>query len=245
METALSKERKTLADYPITDKWKPKHPELIQVYTYGTPNGVKIPIALEEMDLPYEVHHIPLNDEGVKSPDFLSLNPNNKIPAIIDPNVDPEGVDGDAIGIFESGAILTYLANKTGQLCGIGQAGRSQILQWLFFQVGGIGPMLGQFGYFHVFDGKDIEDPRPRERFLNEAKRLLNVLNVQLENNEWLAGDYSIADIATGPWLECIERFYKAGDVLELNSFSHVADYIDRFKTRPAVIKGWEVASVT
>ena len=228
-----------LFDFLITQRWRPSHPDHIQAYTFGTPNGVKIPIALEELGLCYEVHRVPLNDEGVKSPEFLSLNPNNKIPAIID----PEGPDGPPIGLFESGAILVYLAEKTGRLFGSNQSQRYEILQWLMFQIGGVGPMFGQFGYFYAFNGKEIEDPRPLERYLNETKRLLNVIDKQLEGRMWLVDDYSIADIAIGPWLETIERFYKAGAATKYRRFTQVVNYVNRFKDRSAVVKGWSVLS--
>ncbi|MEM1421079.1 MAG: glutathione S-transferase N-terminal domain-containing protein [Pseudomonadota bacterium] len=228
-----------LANFPITERWAPSHLDRLQLYSHGTPNGVKVSIALEELRLPYEVHRVPLSDEYVKSPEFLSLSPNNKIPAIID----PDGPGGEPIGLFESGAILIYLAAKTGRLAGSSEAERYEILQWLFFQVGGVGPMLGQFGFFHAFGGKDIEDPRPRDRYLNETRRLLNVIDGRLEGREWIAGDYSIADIALGPWLETIERFYKAEEITGYDFRPRVVDYVARFKTRPAVMRGWSVLS--
>ena len=166
---------------------------------------------------------------------FLSLNPNNKIPAIID----PDGPDGQPIGLFESGAILLYLAEKSGKLLGQNAAEKAKVLQWLFFQVGGVGPMFGQLGYFHAFAGKEIEDPRPRERYIQEAKRLLNVVEQQLQDQDWIAGEYSIADIALVPWLDTIERFYRAGEEVELEKFKQVQAYIKRFNLRPAVQKGW------
>ena len=227
----------TLADHPITQRWAPTNPDVIQLYSFGTPNGVKASIALEELGLPYEAHRVTLKDEDVKSEAFLSLNPNNKIPAIIDPN----GPDGRPIALFESGAILIYLAEKTGKLLGSTPTERYHILQWLMFQMGGVGPMLGQLGFFYAFAGKEIEDPRPRERYINEAKRLLNVVNGQLDGRDWIAGDYSIADIAIGPWLHTIERFYKATEVTEYFSFTRVVDYVARFNARPAVERGWAV----
>lgn len=221
--------------YPIAQRWPAKDPSKLQLYSLGTPNGVKVSIALEELQLPYEAHRVTLTESDVKSAEFLSLNPNNKIPAIIDPN----GPDGQPIGLFESGAILIYLAEKSGKLMGKNPVEKAKVIQWLMFQMGGVGPMFGQFGYFHAFAGKEIEDPRPKERYTNEVKRLLNVINQQLEGQDWIAGDFSIADIAIVPWLETIERFYNAGSVTELSRFKHVNDYIERFKQRPSVQAGW------
>ena len=226
-------------DFPITGKWPPTHPDRIQLYSFGTPNGVKISIALEELGLPYEVHRITLSDENVKSPEFLSLSPNNKIPAIID----PAGPDGEAIGLFESAAILEYLAAKAGRLIGSNQTQRYETLTWLMFQIGSVGPMFGQFGFFHAFGGKEIEDPRPRDRYLSEVQRLLCFIDRQLEDRDWIAGDYSIADIALGPWLQSIPRFYKAEDITGYSQLPRVVDYVDRFSARPAVINGWSVLS--
>lgn len=217
--------------FPINSRWPAENPEVIQLYSFPTPNGVKVSIALEEMGLPYEAHKVTLADADVKSPEFLSLNPNNKIPAIID----PDGPDGKPIGLFESGAILVYLAEKTGKLMPQG-AGKYEVQKWLFWQMGGLGPMLGQLGFFYKFAGAEIEDPRPRERYINEAKRLLGVLNGALEGREWVAGEYSIADIAIAPWLNGIE-FYGAREVLEWDSFKNLQPYLDRFYARPAVEK--------
>ncbi|MEM7171961.1 MAG: glutathione S-transferase N-terminal domain-containing protein [Pseudomonadota bacterium] len=227
------------ANFPITEKWPPSHPDRIQLYSFATPNGVKISIVLEELELPYEVHRVPLNDETVKSPAFLSLSPNNKIPALID----PDGPLGRPIGLFESAAILEYLADKAGRLLGSSEAERYEILAWLMFQIGSVGPMFGQFGFFHVFGGKEIEDPRPHERFLVEVQRLLGVIDRRLTGRDWIVGDYSIADIALGPWLQCIARFYKAEEVTGLSQMPHVIDYVDRFSTRPSVTKGWSALS--
>ncbi|MDA7964643.1 glutathione S-transferase N-terminal domain-containing protein [Ruegeria sp.] len=221
------------APYSITDKWPAKDPSVIQLYSYPTPNGVKASIMLEETGLPYEAHLVTLADADVKSPEFLSLNPNNKIPAIIDPN----GPDGAPIGLFESGAILLYLAEKSGKYLGESTSDRHRITQWLMYQMGGVGPMFGQLGFFHKFAGKDIEDPRPRERYANEAKRLLNVLNTQLDGQDWIAGDYSVADIAIAPWLRALD-FYGAKEMLGWEDYSHVVAYLDRFLDRPAVQKG-------
>ncbi|SMO53174.1 glutathione S-transferase family protein [Ruegeria faecimaris] len=226
------------ASYSITDKWPAKDPSVIQLYSYPTPNGVKASIMLEETGLPYEAHLVTLADADVKSSEFLSLNPNNKIPAIIDPN----GPDGHPLGLFESGAILLYLAEKSGKFMGQTQSDRHRITQWLMFQMGGIGPMLGQLGFFHKFAGKEIEDPRPRERYLNEAKRLLNVVNNQLDGQEWIAGDYSIADIAIVPWLRGLD-FYGARDIVGWDEYANLQPYLDRFLARPAVQRGLQIPS--
>ena len=219
--------------FPIARKWPAANPDILQLYSFPTPNGVKASIMLEEIGLPYEAHKVTLADADVKSPEFLSLNPNNKIPAIIDPN----GPDGEPIGLFESGAILIYLAEKTGKLLGSNPVERIKIIQWLMFQMGGLGPMLGQLGFFYKFAGAAIEDPRPRERYINESKRLLGVVDRQMEGQDWILGDYSIADIAIAPWLRAID-FYEAHDVLEWDSFANLDAYLDRFVERPAVKKG-------
>ncbi|WP_171131014.1 MULTISPECIES: glutathione S-transferase family protein [unclassified Ruegeria] len=224
---------KDLSSFPIMARWPAKDPSVLQLYSYPTPNGVKASIMLEETGLPYEAHLVTLADSDVKSPEFLSLNPNNKIPAIIDPN----GPDGQSIGLFESGAILLYLADKTGQFIGQTAGDKHRITQWLMFQMGGVGPMFGQLGYFHKFAGNQIEDPRPRERYINEAKRLLNVLNTQLADQDWIAGEYSIADMALAPWLNALE-YYGTKDLVEWDSYSNLTAYLDRFMDRPAVQRG-------
>jgi len=222
----------SLDQFPITKKWPAKDDSIIQLYSFPTPNGVKASIALEELGLAYEPHLITLADADVKSDAFLSLNPNNKIPAIIDPN----GPDGP-IGLFESGAILIYLAEKTGKLLGSTATDKAKITQWLMFQMGGVGPMFGQLGFFYKFAGSAIEDPRPRDRYINEAKRLLNVVEQQLDGQDWIAGDFSIADIALAPWLGSLE-FYGAREVTGADQLKNVNAYLDRFNARPAVQKG-------
>ena len=180
----MSKQTKSVSDLLITKRWPAKNPNILQFYSMPTPNGQKVSIMLEETGIDYEVHKVPLNDDGVTSPEFLSLNPNNKIPAIIDPN----GPGDKPFGLFESGAILIYLAEKAGQFYGNTEAQRYEVLQWLMFQMGGLGPMAGQFGFFYTFAGKAYEDKRPLERYTNEVKRLLNVMEKNLENRDWLAG---------------------------------------------------------
>lgn len=236
----MQRDYPTIEDYPISQRWPASKPDIIQLYSYATPNGVKVSIALEEMGLQYEPHLVTLAAEDVKSPEFLSLNPNNKIPAIID----PDGPDGKPIGLFESGAILLYLAEKTGLLIGDNRAEKAKITQWLMFQMGGLGPMTGQLGFFHVYAGKDIEDPRPRERYYNEVHRLLQVIEQQLADHEWIAGNYSIADIAIVPWLQTISKFYNAEKEVGLADFDNIRHYIERFAARPAVIKGWNIPAV-
>ncbi|WP_170562534.1 glutathione S-transferase family protein [Ruegeria atlantica] len=221
------------ASHPITARWPAQFPDRIQLYSFPTPNGVKASIMLEETGLAYEAHRVTLSDTDVKSPEFLSLNPNNKIPAIIDPN----GPDGTPISLFESGAILIYLAEKSGKFLGQTKADKYRVIQWVMFQMGGVGPMFGQLGYFHKFAGSEIEDPRPRERYVNEAKRLLNVLNQQLEGRDWIADEYSIADIAIAPWLRGLE-FYNAHDLVGWEDHANLLAYLDRFLNRPAVQKG-------
>ncbi|MGH1458403.1 MAG: glutathione S-transferase N-terminal domain-containing protein [Paracoccaceae bacterium] len=219
--------------HPIQARWPASDPSKLQLYSFPTPNGVKISIMLEETGLPYEAHLVTLADADVKSPAFLSLNPNNKIPAILDPN----GPDGAPLALFESGAILIYLAEKTGMLLPDDPAKRYEVIQWVMFQMGGLGPMLGQLGYFYAFAGKEIEDPRPRERYIGEAKRLLAVLETQLQDRDWIAGDYSIADIAIAPWLRAL-AFYKAEEVLGWDAHERLKDYVARFAARDAVQKG-------
>ncbi|ASP20848.1 disulfide-bond oxidoreductase YfcG [Antarctobacter heliothermus] len=225
-----------LTTHPVSTRWPAQHPDRLQLYSFPTPNGVKVSIMLEEIGLPYEAHRVTLSAADVKSAEFLSLNPNNKIPAIID----PDGPDGAPLALFESGAILLYLAEKTGKLTGKTASDRHTITQWLMFQMGGLGPMLGQLGYFSKFAGAEIEDPRPRERFVVEGKRLLNVVEKQLEGQDWIAGEYSIADIAIAPWLKALD-FY--GTQAAIGWFDHpnAVAYLDRFLARPAVQRGLNI----
>jgi len=222
-----------ISSFAINAKWPASNPDLIQLYSYPTPNGVKVSIALEEMGLPYEPHLVTLSDADVKSPEFLSLNPNNKIPAIIDPH----GPDGQPIGLFESGAILIYLAEKTGKLLGATPADKYKVIQWVMFQMGGVGPMFGQLGFFVKFAGAAIEDPRPRDRYIAEARRLLAVLEKALAGKDWIAGDFSIADIALAPWINGLD-FYGARPLVGWDELTNLPAYLDRFYARPAVAKG-------
>jgi GST-like protein len=229
-----------LTAFAITRKWPAKHPDRLQLYSLPTPNGVKASIMLEEVGLPYEAHLVSFDRQDQSSPEFLSLNPNGKIPAIIDPH----GPDGAPLGLFESGAILFYLAEKTGQLLPSDAAGRYQTLQWLMFQMGGIGPMFGQLGFFHKFAGKDYEDKRPRDRYVAESRRLLGVLDGQLAGHAWLLGDaYTIADIATFPWVRNLIGFYDARALVGFDDFRHVARALEAFVARPAVVRGLQIPS--
>jgi GSH-dependent disulfide-bond oxidoreductase len=224
-----------LTAFPITKKWPAQHPERLQLYSLPTPNGVKVSIALEETGLPYEPHLVNFETKDQASPEFLSLNPNNKIPAMIDPN----GPGGKPLALFESGAILLYLADKTGKLLPKDPAARYQAIQWLMFQMGGIGPMFGQVGFFHKFAGKAYEDKRPRDRYVEESKRLLRVLDQRLEGRAWIMGDdYTIADIATFPWVRNLIGFYEAGDLVGIADFPQVTRVLEAFLARPAVIAG-------
>ena len=227
-----------LSDYAITRKWPFRHPDRIQLYSLPTPNGVKVSIMLEETGLPYEAHLVSFQTNDQMSPEFLSLNPNNKIPAIIDPN----GPGAKPLALFESGAILIYLAEKSGQFIPRDAAGRYETIQWLMFQMGGIGPMFGQLGFFHKFAGKDYEDKRPRDRYVEESRRLLGVLEQRLASRSWIMGDaYTIADIAIFPWVRNLVGFYEAGEIVGFKEFGDVRRVLEAFIARPAVVKGLDI----
>jgi len=227
-----------LSAFPVTAKWPAQHPERLQLYSLATPNGVKVSIALEELGLPYEAHKVSFETNDQTTPEFLSLNPNNKIPAILDPH----GPGGAPLALFESGAILIYLAEKTGKLLPSDPAARYQALQWLMWQMGGVGPMFGQLGFFHKFAGKDIDDKRPRDRYAAESKRLLGVLNRHLAGRQWIMGDdYTVADIAVFPWVRNLVGFYGAGDLVGFADFPEVARVLAAFVARPAVVRGLAV----
>jgi len=227
-----------LASFPITRKWPPQHPQRLQLYSLATPNGVKASVMLEETQLPYEPHLVDFATNDQLSPEFLSLNPYGKIPAIID----PQGPDGEPLPLFESGAILIYLADKSGRFLPSAPAARYETLQWLMFQVGGIGPMFGQVGFFHKFAGREFADKRPRDRYVAEAQRLLRVLNLRLEGRSWLMGDaYTIADIAVFPWVRNLIGFYGAGELVGMADFPHVTRTLDAFLARPAVARGLSI----
>ena len=231
-----------LSAFPITQRWPAQHPDRIQLYSLPTPNGVKVSIMLEEVGLAYEPHLIDITKNETWGPEFLSLNPNGKIPAILDPN----GPNGKPLALFESGAILIYLAEKTGKLLSTDPATRYETLQWVMFQMGAIGPMFGQLGFFHKFAGKDYEDKRPRDRYVAESRRLLGVLETRLANEggeprDWIVEDYSIADVATLGWVRNLIGFYEAGEIVGFADFPRVAAWLERGLARPAVQRGLEI----
>lgn len=227
-----------LSAFPITARWPAKHPDRIQLYSLNTPNGVKVSIMLEETGLPYEPHLVDIMKDESHTPAFLSLNPNGKIPAIID----PAGPDGRPLGLFESGAILQYLADKTGRFIPADPVRRWETIQWVFFQMASIGPMFGQVGFFNKFAGREFADKRPLERYVAESKRLLGVLDGRLDGHTWLMGDeYTIADIATIGWVRNLITFYEARDLVTYDSFSNVGAWLDRALARPAVKRGLEI----
>jgi GST-like protein len=227
-----------LADFPITKKWPAQYPERIQLYSLPTPNGIKVAVMLEETGLPYEPHLVRFDANEQMSPEFLSLNPNNKIPAIID----PKGPAGRPIPLFESGAILMYLADKARRFIPEDPAGRYETIQWLMFQMGGVGPMFGQVGFFTKFAGKDYEDKRPRDRYVAEAKRLLGVIDRRLAGRSWIMGDeYTIADMALFPWINTLQGFYGAGELVGFTDFPQVIRVLKVFLERPAVVRGVDI----
>ena len=224
--------------FPVTRKWPPSQPQYLQLYSLPTPNGVKVSIMLEEIALPYEAHRVSFEDNEQFSSEFLSLNPNNKIPVILDPN----GPEGQPLALFESGAILLYLAEKSGQLLPAQARQRYECIQWLMWQVGGVGPMFGQLGFFHKFAGSQYPDKRPRDRYVAEVVRLLGVLEQRLQQRQWLMGDtYSIADIAVLPWVNTLLGFYGAGELVDFARFANVRRVLDAFLARPAVQRGLQV----
>ena len=227
-----------LSAFPITTRWPARHPDRIQLYSFPTPNGVKVSIALEELGLPYEAHTVQIGKNETWIPEFLSLNPNGKIPAIID----PDGPGGKPLALFESGTILLYLAEKTGRLIPADPAGRYETAQWLFFQMAAVGPMFGQLGYFHKFAGREIEDKRPLHRYRDESKRLLGVLETRLTGRDWIMGaDYTIADIAMLGWVRNLIGFYEARELVEYDALAAVPVWLERGLARPAVQRGLEI----
>jgi GST-like protein len=227
-----------LNTFPVTKRWPPQHPDRLQLYSLPTPNGVKVSIMLEEVGLPYEVHLVDFNKDDQTTPEFLSLNPNGKIPAIIDPN----GPGGKPLPLFESGAILQYLAEKTGKLLPADASRRWQTIQWVHFQMGGIGPMFGQVGFFYKFAGKDYEDKRPLQRYVNESKRLLGVMERHLAGRQWFMDDeYTIADISMLGWVRNLVGFYGARDLVEFDALKQVPVWLERTLARPAVQRGLNI----
>jgi GST-like protein len=227
-----------LNDFPITRRWPAKKPDLIQLYSAPTPNGVKVSIMLEETGLPYEPHYVDIGQNETWGAEFLSLNPNGKIPAIID----PDGPDGKPLGLFESGAILLYLADKTGKFLSKDAAARYETIQWVFFQMASIGPMFGQLGFFHKFAGRELEDKRPHERYRAESQRLLGVLDTRLKGRDWIMGsEYSIADIATLGWVRNLVGFYGAREIVRFDDLKNVPAWLERGLARPAVQRGLDI----
>ena len=227
-----------LSAFPISQRWPAQHPDRLQLYSFPTPNGVKVSIALEEMELAYEAHAVNIMKNETWGPEFLSLNPNGKIPAIVDPN----GPGGQPIGLFESGAILLYLADKTGKLVPADPVRRYETIEWVFFQMGGIGPMFGQVGFFHKFAGKEIADKRPLERYVTESKRLLGVLETRLEGRQWIMDDdYTIADVSLLGWVRGFVDFYGAGDLVGWRDMKAVPAWLERGLARPAVQRGLDI----
>ena len=227
-----------LSAFPIATRWPARHPDRLQLYSWPTPNGVKVSIMLEEIGLPYEAHSVNIGQNETWTPEFLSLNPNGKIPAILD----PDGPGGRPFGLFESGAILVYLAEKTGKLLPADAAGRYETLQWVMFQMGGVGPMFGQLGFFHRFAGREYEDRRPFERYRAETQRLLGVLETRLDGRQWIMGDdYTIADVSLLGWVRNLIGFYEAREVVAYDYLRHVPAWLERGLARPAVQRGLEI----
>ncbi len=227
-----------LSAYPITTRWPAQNPQVLQLYSTPTPNGVKVSIMLEETGLAYEPHFINIGANETWEPEYLSLNPNGKIPAILD----PDGPGGKPLALFESGAILIYLAEKTGQFLPADPAGRYEAIQWVMFQMGGLGPMFGQLGFFHKFAGKDFEDKRPRDRYAKESARLIRVLETRLAGRDWVMGDeYTIADISILGWVRNLIGFYGAGDLVGYEELVHVPKWLERGLARPAVQRGLDI----
>ncbi|MFK0090274.1 glutathione S-transferase N-terminal domain-containing protein [Pseudomonas sp. NPDC090755] len=226
-----------LSAFPITRKWPALHPERLQLYSLPTPNGVKVSIMLEEIGLAYEVHKVSFDSNDQLTPEFISLSANNKIPAILD----PDGPGGKPLPLFESGAILLYLAEKTGKLLPTEPALRYEAIQWLMFQMGGVGPMFGQVGFFNIFAGKDYEDKRPRDRYVAESRRLLGVLDKRLEGRDWVMGEYSIVDIAIWPWVRNLIVRYDAAELVGIADFANVQRVLEAFLARPAVQRGLKI----
>jgi GST-like protein len=227
-----------LSAFPIASRWPAQHPDRLQLYSLPTPNGVKVSIMLEEIGLPYEPHTINIGKNETFTPEYLSLNPNGKIPAIID----PDGPGGVPLGLFESGAILQYLAEKTGKLLPADPARRFETIQWVHFQMSAVGPMFGQVGYFYKFAGREIADKRPLERYVAESKRLLGVLERRLDGRQWILDDaYTIADISLLGWVRNLIGFYGAREIVAFDSFGQVSAWLERGLARPAVQRGLEI----
>ncbi|MBX3532050.1 MAG: glutathione S-transferase N-terminal domain-containing protein [Rhizobiaceae bacterium] len=227
-----------LSPFPVASRWPAQHPDRLQLYSFPTPNGVKVSIMLEEIGLPYEAHAVNIMKNETWGPEFLALNPNGKIPVIVDPN----GPGGKPLALFESGAILVYLGEKTGKLLSKDPAERYETLEWVFFQMAAIGPMFGQLGFFHKFAGKAIEDKRPLERYRDESKRLLGVLETRLAGRDWIMGkEFTIADVSMIGWVRALKVFYEAGEILGMDAMPNVNAWLDRALARPAVQRGLNI----
>lgn len=229
----------SLQDHPISRQWPPQHRERLQLYTAPTPNGLKVSVMLEETAIAYEAHTIDLGNHEQRLPAFAALNPNHKIPAIWD----PMGPGGEPLALFESGAILMYLAEKSGQLLPIDATQRYETLQWVMWQMAGLGPMCGQLGFFYCYGGKDYEDKRPLMRYVGEVQRLLHVLDARLDTRQWIMGrDYTIADIAVLPWVRALSAHYRADALLELPRFANVQRVLQAWLDRPPVQQALQLA---
>jgi GST-like protein len=227
-----------LSAFPVARRWPAKQPERLQLYSATTPNGVKASIMLEEIGLPYEAHYDNIGKDESWTPEFLALNPNGKIPAIID----PDGPGGKPLPLFESGAILLYLAEKTGKLLPADAALRYETIQWVFFQMAAIGPIFGQVGFFNKFAGREIADKRPLQRYTAESRRLIGVIETRLDGRDWIMGDaYTIADISMLGWVRNLIGFYEARDLVGFDDFPKVAAWLERGLARPAVQRGLTV----
>jgi GST-like protein len=227
-----------LSSFPVAKRWPAEHPDRLQLYSAPTPNGVKVSIMLEEVGLSYEPHYVDIGKSESWTAEFLSLNPNGKIPAILDPG----GPGGKPLGLFESGAILLYLAEKSGKLLPPDPARRYETVEWVFFQMAFIGPMFGQVGFFHKFAGKDYEDKRPRDRYVAESKRLLGVMETRLDGRKWIMdNEYTIADISMLGWVRNLIGFYDARDLVEFDALKNVPAWLERGLARPAVQRGLEI----
>jgi GST-like protein len=231
-----------LSAFPIARHYPAEHPDRLQLFSYPTSNGVKVSIMLEEIGLPYEPHLVDIRANNSWTSEYLAINPNGKIPSIID----PDGPGGKALALFESGAILLYLAEKTSRLLPMDPALRYETIQWLFFQMSAVGPTFGQLAYFHKFAGKEIEDKRPHERFRAETERLLGVIDGRLEGREWIMGsDYSIADISMLGWVRNIVETHGAGDIVGWHRFTGARRWLDAALARPAVQRGLTIPSLS
>lgn len=228
-------------DHPVTTRWPAANPDVIQLYSLPTPNGIKVSAMLEETGLAYEPHLVNILEGDQHSDAFSALTPNQKIPAIIDPN----GPNGAPLALWESGAILIYLAEKTGQFLPADPVKRLECLQWVMWQMGGMGPMFGQFGFFNTFAGKDWEDKRPLERYRDESARLIRVLDGQLDGQDYVAGDaYTIADMAIWPWVVALEQYHKAFDALGVTASRNITGWLERTSQRPASVRAVNIPAM-